>query len=330
MHIKTIKIEKMKTKLLLIFAAIAAIAVIIYSCRKDEVVEDELALKAGSPTQTAQSMMVNIEGLGDYITIETGGVHQIWKFDVDCAKTHFSASGGNNDSQREAAIQTTAEHQKCTFWEGGTLEGDKQGQVTVSVVGSTHIDAQTCWYLHKEISDGGGNVDIDLNIIIMGESFMIGKNFNKYSFTLRNPDGSTRISDLRITVNGQSEVLDHQLTDGTDDNKCLGDILYYGNAGYNIAANGASAALKLHTPLISGALPAADTKDILLSDSFNNNNGICGYLTIAEAVYSLNDPEPGIYDITISGVAKGVEGSKNITFEVKSAGGLKITAQGCQ
>ncbi len=140
---------------------------------------------------------------------------------------------------------------------------------------------------------------------------------------MRNPDGSSRILNLTVTLSGDASSVDyptHTIVDGVATlNNCLLDFLYFGNAGTNGTIKS-----KLHAP---GYLPAATMGAILNSDSFLPNNNGCPYTSIATAqqCYSLG---PGSYTVTVTGTVKGNDGNANLSFTGTSQ--VNISAEGCQ
>lgn len=315
-------------KLILSSICLVCIALLVASCSRDQsgpVQSTEQNSLSNdyekSSAKTAQSAMIDIQGVGDFII----GGNEVWHFDQDCGATYFSATGGNAQ-QQENAKRNIAQQQRCKFWNGsGDLEGGTQGPVTVTVV-TQPTEPKSCWVLWHS-SGGESTVDICPTITIAGESFLLNERFKpngKYSFTLRNNDGSSRIQNLTVTLSGDANQTDypaHTLVDGNAlDNNCLMDFLYLGDAGQN-----GSVKQYLHT---STALGSATLGSILNSDSFEPNNGGCPYTTIGVVdpiCYTLG---PGSYTITVTGTIKGVDGNASLSFS--STGSVHISAEGCQ
>jgi hypothetical protein len=313
---------------LLAVTCMVCIALLVVSCSQDQtdpmqgnVVGNSNDGLSKTSAKTAQSAMIDIQGVGDFIIQG----NEVWHFDQDCGATYFEATGGNT-SQQENAKRNIAQQQRCKFWNGsGDLEGGTEGQVTVTVV-SQPTEPKSCWFLQHS-SGGNGTVDICPTITIAGESFLLSDKFSpngKYSFTLRNADGSSRILNLTVTLSGDASQTDypgHTLVDGNAlGNNCLLDFLYLGDAGKN-----GTAQQYLHT---SDALGGATMGSILNSDSFNKNDAGCPYTTIGVVdpiCYTLG---AGSYTITVTGTIKGVDGNANLSFT--GTGSVHISAEGCQ
>jgi hypothetical protein len=176
-------------------------------------------------------------------------------------------------------------------------------------------------------SSGGGTVPVCIGATIAGESFVLNNQFwpnGKYSFTLKNPDGSSRIENLKVELSGDASQVDypgHMLELGDPfANNCLLNFLYLGNAGQN-----GSIQSKLHTPTTLGA---ATMGDILNSDSFKPNNAGCPYTAIAHMDQVCYNLGPGSYTVTITGRIKGVDGNANLSFVGTAQ--ITINAEGCQ
>ncbi len=87
-----------------------------------------------------------------------------------------------------------------------------------------------------ENGDGTGDLgSITFNVTIAGESWMTNKTFptlGKYSFTMRNEDGTPRISNLSYSLDGATPIaLDYTMEDANSNNGCLLNFFYTANAG---------------------------------------------------------------------------------------------------
>lgn len=304
--------------------ALAAVGLLLPGCEKSMQSPSPLSSNptaspvngalAKESAQTAQSVMIDIQGAGDFI-IESD---QTWQFDKACGANYFSASGGTATQQANAK-ENFSHQQRCKFWNGsGDLVGGTQGPVTVTVA-SQPTTAKTCWTLHS--SSSGDNVDVGVNITIAGESFLLNKQFSpngKYSFTLKNSDGSSRIANLAVTLSGDASQVDnpgHTIVDGdATNNNCLLAFEYTGNAGTNGTAQ---------THLQDGTMG-----DILNSDSTPKNDGGCGTTSIANVDPISYNLGVGSYTITVSGTVKGVDGNANLAFSGTAQ--VTISAQGCE
>jgi len=272
---------------------------------------NNVILSVPPPAQTAQSAMIAITGGGNFVVTST----EIWAFSPTCGGTYFT---GGTPGQRKAA----ATNQKCTFWSGGTLV---PGNNVTPDPTTNPVAPKTCWT--RVSSSGGGTVPVCIGATIAGESFVLNNQFwpnGKYSFTLKNPDGSSRIENLKVELSGDASQVDypgHMLELGDPfANNCLLNFLYLGNAGQN-----GSIQSKLHTPTTLGA---ATMGDILNSDSFKPNNAGCPYTAIAHMDQVCYNLGPGSYTVTITGRIKGVDGNANLSFVGTAQ--ITINAENCQ
>lgn len=274
--------------------------------------------------KTAQSAMIDIQGGGDFIVSE----NQVWHFDEDCGAGYFNATGGTATQQANAK-KNAAKQQKCKFWNGsGDLVGGTQGPVTVTVASQPTI-AQTCWELTSQT--GGGPVEVCFDITIAGESVVLSSKFSpkgKYSFTLLNPDLTSRIQNLTVTLSGDASQEDnpaHTIVLGDPLVDCLFDFDYLGDAGQNGTVQNL-----LHTSA-SGALGGATMGTILDGDSFKNNDtnkGGCAYTAIGVVDPICYRLEAGSYTVTVTGTIKGVDGNAKLNFTGTAQ--VNISAEGCQ
>jgi len=291
-----------------------AFGLLLYGCGKS--MQDPLSsdptsrsLMGGSlakdPAQTAQSAMIDIQGAGDFVVTNS----EVWHFDQNLGANYFDATGGTATQQANAK-KNIAQQQRCTFWNGGTLVSGTEGPVTVTPKGDGVVAAKTAWVLSS--SSGSSTVDVTVNITIAGESFVLSKQFwpnGKYSFTLTNPDGSSRIENLTVTLSGDASRTDnpnHTLVDGG------ASFEYTGNAGANGTAK--------------SYLKDGKMGDILTGDSFKGNDlGPYSIAIVDPITYTLG---PGNYTITVTGTIKGVDGNASLSFSGTAT--TTISAEGCQ
>lgn len=260
------------------------------------------------------------------------------------------------DSSKVAPI---ANGEKCTFFNGGTLTGTGTYTQTVPVNVSSGqskgswkftytyniapdpsknpVAPRTAWNLID--SSGASTVPVEVNATIAGQSVVQNdakgkRTWNrKYSFTLLNPDNSSRITDLKVTVsgtdsNGNPVSLEAYPGHTVDTNPA--DFDYTGNAGRN-----GNAGLLAADPF-EGMAPAS-VSDILKGiasafdggkDDFTQNDVVVGYIHLATMEPVTFDLGPGDYMVTISGKIKGTDGNLDLSFDVTQH--LTISAEGCQ
>jgi hypothetical protein len=267
---------------------------VLGSCEK-ELDNNSLSASAVSEAtkaaaETAQSIMVNIDVDAPVIEGE-----QSWNFDKAAGMTYFT---GGTSQQRNAAAQS----QKCTFYNGGVLEAKKFGKVTVTPVSNTALAPRTAW--NATVADGTSTSDVTIDIAIAGQSVVVNKGNAKYSFSLLDSEGNARISNLKVQVTGQEDVLNPAfgVMVGDQTNDCLADVFYAANAG---TFGRAIAALK--TNMTMG--------EIIASNTFSSTSA-CGNASIAtldQLSYKLG---AGTYTVTVTGTVKGNEGMASTDFNV--------------
>jgi hypothetical protein len=234
---------------------------------------------------------------------------------------------------------------KCTFLDGGTLIGRTYTQTakseggsgrsawsytytyTYNIIPMNTVAAFTAWDLVR--TTGGGIAEVVLAAEIAGESVVeniqntkVGK---KYSFSLRNSDGTSRVTDVMLTVaDSTGNVLLSQPLATTLAENCPGcvagvpgavDFAYETNAG----SNGNTSLL------VDG-----DARSILNTDSFlGNNDGGTDGQTLAKAVAETVSMSLGLgtYEVTLTAIVKGNSAVADLPFTV--AGTVHIIAPGC-
>ncbi len=241
--------------------------------------------------ETAQSIMVDIDVNAPAIDAEG-----TWVFDNVAAAAYFTGGTANN---RNAAAQ----RQKCVFFNGGRLEAVKLGQTTITPVTTVPVTSRTAWSLVSE-EEGTGNSDVTIDITIAGQSVVVNKGRAKYSFTLLDEEGNPRISDLKVMVSNQEDVINPAFTVEVGDktNNCLADILYTANAG-----SFGRATTALLTDMTMG--------DIIAQNAFSST-AACGNASIAKLDQLSYSLPAGTYTVTVTGTVKGNAGMASTPFEV--------------
>jgi hypothetical protein len=236
-----------------------------------------------------------------------------------------------------------AQAQRCVFFCGGALGSSTYTQTVTVNVGSpapqaqrgswkftytynitpnqATVDGGTCWTCEDEVT----GVDVEFGGFVSSESYIKKRTrtegwSTKYSFTLRDQLGNSRVINGLATLQWYSPILSDwvdvafQALDTSTIEECA-NYEYYGNAG----VNGNPGVLnQLHAP---GGRPATMVSDILLEDDFAQNNGaLCDYShrTPYDGVFG-GIVMPGDYRVVITGTVKGNPGSANFPFSVTSS-----------
>jgi hypothetical protein len=235
-------------------------------------------------------------------------------------------------------INTAVKQNKCKFLDGGALDPFPYTQTLTNTtgLGSTKctwtytyhytvaptqtVAPLTAWELVRETN---GIAEVDVYAEIAGESVVLWKALpkKKFSFSLRNSDGSSRVTDLALTVNGTvvasaipSTVLENAPGAMPGDEGAV-DFFYTTNAG----SNG-------NTSLLANG----DARTILNTDAFaGNNNGGSDGKALAWAIMDTQTLElgPGDYNVVLTGKVKGNNALADISFSVTRT--VHIVAPGC-
>ena len=252
---------------------------------------------------TAQSIMMS--GMDDIAIVITG--NERWEFDKTAASIadfgyndcNPATSGqGNGNGCRSQAL-SNAMQARCIYW---------------------NQPGHPYWVLVDSNVSGGGSTDITFDITIAGESWMTSKafpNLGKYSFTMRDSNGSSRISNLAYSIDGGTPVAigEALLEDANGDNGCLLALPYVANAG----TFGAGVA-NLITDQTIGY--------ILNLDDFVPNNVGCGSVTIAHVPSFTLPLGTGSHIVTVYGTLKGNDGMAKSNYSYST--NVHISAQGCE
>jgi hypothetical protein len=227
---------------------------------------------------------------------------------------------------------------------GGTLQSRTYTQTAEIIQGSTStkctntftytyvvaptqttVDPLTAWILFN--SNPGGLAEVTVNADIAGESVLSKDTDKKFSFSLRNPDTTSRITGLTVALTGDATDTQspaHQILENAPGalagDEGAVDFNYVTNAG----SNGTVSLLK-----------NGDARTILNDQSFSgdnfagNNNGGADGSALAKAVMDEVVFELGVgdYNIALTGTVKGNTAASTLSFGISQT--LHIIGQGC-
>lgn len=304
----------------------AGIIIAMISCKEQSLLPTETVnnhSNAKSGAQTGQGIMANLSVTADYVINETW----VYQFDMDAAKTYYtgttvsgptisSGTGAQPATPAQPAILSIGpddvQSQKCIFFNGGQIGYTYTRTAnavrgwkftwTYTVTGPV-VAPETAW---NKTVNGGEPVSVPINAQIAGLSVLSSTAHpSKASFSLLADDGITsRISDLKITVDGTDIPATHEIISGTD-------FLYNTNAGSN-------GVISLLAPYESKL-----ASEVILADSFTGNNDISNAICakMGEITTTLGE---GDHTITLTGLIKGNSASAAVPVSVTK----KITISG--
>lgn len=282
--------------------AIASIALATIGCGESGPTSapNSNPVNKGSAT-TAQSAMLAISGDEAVAVNDTAS----YQFDADAAAEYFT---GGDATQR----RNTARQQRCTFWSGGELESDTIGggknKVIITPISSSPVAAETAWVLTSSTTS---TVDLEFDGVIVGESWMANAQHpigddgtgsgGKYSFSLRNDDGTSRVTGLSYSIDNGTTWTPISATQGHVD-----DIDYFKTAG--------------NIDLYDGSVAS-----ILLNDTHpgNDDDGA----DIETFSIDLTDVPAGSHQLLVRATIKGVEALTTHSFTVTRT--LTVSAGNC-
>lgn len=311
------------------------------------------AAKTSTSTQTAQSIWTNFKSAGSDSTFGYTDT-ETYTFNSATASTYYlltttgpaiSCTGssancaGANQPSTPSVPSTPSfpmdRNDECNFWEGSAL-------TTVSATASVTVNgangggnwkftwtftwtptsipaAGTAWdYLTSE-STGGASVTFTGQIAGLSAQKTSKTASPKYSFSLLNSDGTPRVSNVAVSVDGgvavprASTVVDAQSADFVD---------------FSIGAGGGLSTLLAQSGTTS-ILTTGDARTILNSDSFagNNNGGSTGaalaFVQIEATKVVLAE---GSHSVVLTANIKGIDGNTNVSVSVTR--GVRIQGLG--
>jgi hypothetical protein len=297
--------------------------------------------------------MVNLDAAGDFAIVETAtyefdlaaaATHFTNAWDgiapsvtctgPGCATAPAAPAAPAPLDAKVSGPSGAARSQRCIFLDGGALAGDSYTQSVKVSTGSGRTGANytytytyvvapteaevapfTAWNLID--SSGSGLAHIVIGATVAGESVVKSSNAKvgtKYSFSLLEGDGTSRVQNLAVTVSDAASNVVASALPGSTVNAPV-DFTYATNAG----SNGATSLLK-----------DGDARGILNGDSFagNDNGGADGSaLALATMDGVALDLGGGDYSVSLTGTVKGNSATADISFKVTQV--LHIIAKGC-
>lgn len=225
---------------------------------------------------------------------------------------------------------------RCVWMDGGTLGALIYTQTASKLVGnlkytytytyavsplSNPVAAKTAWVYDRTLGDASG-ADLVINAQIAGESVVVSSQFpapGKYSFSLANGDGTSRVANLLYTVTDQNGVAVTMPVASTTSYPT--DLLI---ESYNGGTNGTAA-------LLWNPLPAL-MSHILNNDaaSNNNNGGADGSAMAVETLQQATFTLPaGDYAIRLTGTVKGNTASADMPFTIQNKTKITYVGSAC-
>jgi hypothetical protein len=319
--------------------------------------ESSLGSEKGA-SKTAQGLMVDFGDI-DNVAIVTNELYKLDQEEaasyyyngitgtviVNCSGNAASCASTNwptppdAPAPDDAKLDNLAWQDRCVFLDGGTL-GSEQYTKSISMKGkngsgnytfvftylisaSAPVAPNTAWELFHTSTEGDAVSSMPLDIKIAGQSVNKSSNAKlgtKYSYSLLNPDGTSRVQNLQVSFNGVL-LAEPSSTVAQNCPGCLAgdagavDFWFEANAG----TNGDSSLLLV-----------GDARSILNSDTFagNNNGGADGSALAHAIVDSIELPiTDGDNLITVSGTVKGVDALASQTFT--SSKTVHVVHAGC-
>lgn len=232
-------------------------------------------------------------------------------------------------------VQDIIDDNRCVWMNGGTVAGNTyQQSVSVSVGKANYkyiysylvtaspdsVAPKTAWVYDRTLG-GSASADLDVNAQIAGESVVVSNQFpapGKFSFSLNNSDGTSRVANLVYTITNQNDPNDAVQLPVLSSTSYPTDLKI---ESYNGGTNG-------NAGLLWSALPAMMSTILNNDAARNNDNGgadgsAMAVETVQPATFTL---PPGDYLINLSGTVKGNATSASMNFNIQNK--TKITYVG--
>lgn len=254
---------------------------------------------------------------------------------ADCT-ANVPASAPPAPAPLDAKVQDVISANRCVWMDGGNLSAGSYTQaVTVAVDKlnytytyrynltpvSNPVAPKTAWVYDRTLGDASG-ADLDITTRIAGESVVVSNQFpgiGKFSFSLANGDGTSRVTNLLYTVTDQNGVAVTLAPLSSPSYPT--DLLI---ESYNGGTNGNAA-------LLWNQLPA-QMSHILNNDAApnNNNGGADGSAMAVETLQPATFTLPaGDYTIKLTGTVKGNAASADLPFNIQNKTKITYVGSGC-
>lgn len=307
------------------------------------------AAKTSTSTQTAQSIWTNFKSSGSSSTFGYTDT-ETYAFNLTTAATWYvvtttgpavTCNGSTSNcavtnQPATPAVPSTPSfpmdrQDECHFWAGTALttvsetasktvggangSGNWKFTWTFTWTPTAVPSARTAWDLTAADSAGGANVNFTGQIAGLSAQKTSKSSAPKYSFSMLNSDGTPRVSNVLVTVDGGTPVP----VDSTVINALSVDA--NGISLFNEFSIGGSGSLS--TLMAQGGtqsiLTTGDARTILNTDSFagNNNGGSTG-ASLAYAQLSVTKLllTEGPHTVVLSATIKGIDGNANLSVSV--------------
>lgn len=256
---------------------------------------------------------------------------------TDCAAANKPATPPiPPPSQTEA--ENFAYAQRCLFLDGGFLTATRSYRQDIFMPGLngrgtwrfnheyrlspaySDVSPLTAWSVYQSGNPNATFAQINLQADIAGLSANNSSRGTKYSFSLRREDGSSRVKNLSVSVNGTqvatpSSTLVENCPGCKPGNSGAVDFLFNANAG----SNGNTALLK-----------NGDARAILNTDYFkgNDNGGFDGRALAKAVMNPVSIQLPiGTNNVSVSATVKEIDAGVSTNFTIVKQ--INVIAQGC-
>ena len=323
------------------------LGLLVLSCsKKFENTDSSLMneLKKGSTTANggnAQSLMVSLEAEETY----TKENDQLWLFNSLGAGSNYTVSVLPTPSgllarllvgtAKLADLNRTMVNDRCAYWNGNSIDEDTYTprilgiDYTITVTPTNLIsDPKTYWV---KVLDDGTSMEIPFDLTLATEWFTGNTLGGKYTFDLKmtnplyatdpsQPEFISRITDLKAELWSESTLLntvypEQELIIADNSNLgILGVMQYNGNASLSKGDKSQLTNMLHSTNSSYGGKSPNEIMDILALDTFKNNDGGIGYMSIVKAQPKFILDSAGNYTIKVYATLKGINGMSESTF----------------
>lgn len=301
------------------------------------------AAKSNTATQTAQSIWTDFKAAGSdsifgYTDTETYGFNEAvasnyYTLSVTGPVMVCTGSSTNCASSNQPVIPekptpepmfTMDRADECNFWKGAELTAvTKEPATTIGGLNGrgnwtftwtytwTPISvpaAETAWDLVETSSSGGASVTFTGRIAGLSAQKTSKSSAPKYSFSLLNSDGTPRLSNVSVTVDGGAAI-------------ARGSAVISAQSGEfsEFSIGSAGLVTLLAQSGMTSILTTGDAREILNADSFagNDNGGSTGAaLAFAQIESTKIQLTEGSHSIVLTANVKGIDGNTNVSISV--------------